>query len=103
MNATYLFYLKNIPAIRFRNRMSNIYKQNLTNHNDVKIGGAVLLKALSDELGISEYEISKLRTPRESMAVSDIILPYITFQSIEMQSLLSWWKQKIIYETKGQF
>ncbi len=103
VNATYLFYLKNIPAIRFRNRMSNIYKQNLTNHNDVKIGGAVLLKALSDELGISEYEISKLRTPRESMAVSDIILPYITFQSIEMQSLLSWWKQKIIYETKGQF
>ncbi len=103
VNATYKFYLKNIDNISFRNRMSKIYKQNLINFNDVKIGGAVLLQALSNHLGISEYDISKMRTFRDSMKISDIILPYISFNSPQMQIFLEWWKEKTIYETKGQF
>ena len=103
VEATYEFYLRNIKSIKFREKMSNMYKYNLSNYNDVKIGGVILLKALSKGMGISEQEIKPMRTKRPSMAVSDIIFNYINFHSIELNTLLNWWKKRIIYKTKGQF
>ncbi len=103
VEATYQFYLKNIDKIKFRNRMSKIYDQNLMNSNDVAIGGAILLKALSDKLGIDAHTINKMRTYRQSINIGEIILPYTKFESPQMQVFLEWWRNKTITETKGQF
>ena len=103
VEATYQFYLKNIAKIKFRNRMSEIYNQNLTNFNDVKIGETILLSSISDNLKIDKFTVNKMRTHRASIKINEIILPYIKFESPQMRILLNWWKNKIIYETKGQF
>jgi len=103
IDATDTFHTHNIKSIKFREKMSSMYGQDLTNYNDVKIGGTILLKALSKGMRMPEYEIKKMRTHRKSMKVSDIIFDYVSFDSTELNTLLSWWKKRIIYETKGQF
>lgn len=103
VDATSMFYEHSKSKIKFRERMSEIYDVNFTNANDVKIGETILLKALAKGWNKEEREIKKLRTHREFMKVEDIILPYITFNSVEFNTLLDWWKTKTIYQTKGQF
>jgi hypothetical protein len=103
IEATYNFWKENIKSISFRQKMSEIYKVDLTNFNDVKIGGVILLKALSKGMNLPEQEIKQMRTHRTAMNMSDIIVPYVKFESKELNTLLDWWKDKVIFETKGQF
>ena len=103
IEATYQFYLKNIKAINFRDKMSKLYNYDFSNYNDVKIGERILLKAVAKYSGESEYAIQKLRTYRTAMNMSDIIFDYISFDTKELNILLDWWKDKVIFETKGQF
>ena len=103
IEATYNFWLENVKSVNFRKKMSKIYNTDLTNFNDVKIGGVILLKALSRGMKLSEFEIKQMRTHRTAMNMSEIILPYINFESVELNTLLNWWKDKVIFETKGQF
>ena len=103
VHATYLFYKECKSAISFRERMSELYNINLTNANDVKIGEEILISALSNKLGWERDEIKKMRTYRDAMEIAEIVLSYISFSSIELNSFLQWWKTKVITETKGQF
>ena len=100
IEATYKFFLESLDKIKFRIRMGEIYDLDLTNYNDVKIGEMILLKELEKTMGDS---IRKMRTPRSSMDMKDIILPIISFESKEFNTLLTWWKDKVITQTKGQF
>ena len=52
---------------------------------------------------VDEYTNKKMRTYRERMLMSDIIFPYINFKTTPFITLLDWWKNKEITETKGQF
>lgn len=100
---TFYFFGFNSDQISFRKKRSKIYNHNFTNYNDVKIGEWVLLNAVAKEMNRDIYEIKQLRTPRDRMEMSDIIYPFINFKTIEGQTLLKWWKNKTIYNTKGQF
>lgn len=99
IEATYQFFLESEDKIKFRKRMGDIYGLDLTNYNDVKIGEMILLKELEKTIP----DIKNMRTPRTVMRMKDIVLPIITFNSVEFNTLLTWWKDKVITQTKGQF
>jgi len=103
VNATTKFYYHNLKGIGFRKKMSKVYLSNFTNVNDVKIGEIILLKAVAKEMNMDEFDVKKMRTIRKMMNMSEIILDYISFESLEFNTLLNWWKDKIIFQTKGQF
>lgn len=71
------------------------------NYSEAKIGEQVFIE-----------ELEKLRpgccakgagTPRDSIALADLILPYINLESPEFQRILDYFKAQVITETKGTF
>jgi len=103
VDATFRFWKENVNKISFRERFSKLYNHDFTNYNDVKIGEQILLDAVSKGMNLSQHEVKKMRTYRKSMNMSDIIFDYIKFETVEFKALLNWWKDKVIFETKGQF
>lgn len=103
VNTTHSFLLENKKSIAFRNRMSHLYKHDFTNYNDVKIGEEILLSAVAKGMDVDKIIVRKMRTKRTIMKMSDIILPYVRFDSIEFKALMDWWKEKEIEKTRGQF
>lgn len=99
VTATEELYLKSIEHIEMREKLSELYGVNFINYNDPKIGETILIKIISertkrDELG---------QTKRESIAIEDVIFPYVRFMTPEFDSVYRWMKKKVIQETKGVF
>lgn len=105
--STVLFYVRTLSEISFREDLSTQYNCNMINHNDTKIGAEVFIHKLEDS-GIPCYEkIAGKRSPRQtirpSIALNDIILPWIDFEFPEFKRILEWFKAQTITETKGAF
>jgi hypothetical protein len=94
---TELFFNESLDMIAFRDELTAKYNRNFLNHNDTKIGKDYFVMRLE------EAGISKGKTPRESIRISDIILPHIHFKKPEFQRVLDWFKAQTITETKGIF
>lgn len=103
IHATYEFYLKTLDKLKFREFISEKYGIDATNYNDTKIGEYILIDKIHKATGWEISKIKNMGTDRESMAIKDLIFPYITFNSVEFNTLVDWWKTKTITETKGQF
>lgn len=89
VKATWEFYLKSLKQIEFRASMGYAWM----NFNDGKIG--------------KEYFIQRMgrtgRTQRDSIALGDVILPYVKFRHPEFQRILDFFKSTTITQTKGVF
>jgi hypothetical protein len=103
VTATYKFYQENLSAINYRQKMSKIHNHSFINYNEVKIGERILLNAVAKAMNKEPYIIKNLRTLRDEINIRDIMLPYIKFKTTPFITLLNWWKEKVITETKGQF
>ena len=71
-----------LDKIKLRKELSKKYNINLTNTNDVKIGGEIFAKLLSKKKKISIWELKQMRTYRSSINLGNIIFPYIEFQCV---------------------
>ena len=103
VDATYNFYLECEDSINFRERMSQLYEIDFTNYNDVKIGEAILIDALSKKMNVEKEVIKSMRTHRNTMSIKDIMVDYVKFYGDALKTFVDWWKTKVITETKGQF
>ena len=103
VDATYNFYLKCRDSINFREKMSEKYNMDFTNYNDVKIGEAILIDALSNKMNVEKDVIKSMRTHRNVMSIKDIMVNYVKFYGDALKTFVDWWKTKVITETKGQF
>ena len=101
--ATYQFYLKSKEKIDLRKDIIKLYDIPCLNFNDVKIGESIFLKLLAKDMGINQWDLNKLRTHRESINFTDIILPYITFNSKPFKDLLYDFKSTVVTKTKDGF
>ncbi len=99
--ATYEFYKKSIEKINLRKSLIKQYGIPCLNYSDSKIGESLILKLYCDKVGANPYEVKKLRSNRLKIALNEIILPYIKFDSKEFNDLLTNFKSKVITETKG--
>jgi len=101
--ATYEFYKKSLPKIELRKSLMNTYNIPCLNWSDSKIGEQLILKLYCDKTDTDTHEVKKLRSDRLKIALNDVILPYITFNSVEFNTLLHTFKQTTINNTKGAF
>jgi hypothetical protein len=106
IQATVDFYHKSVDLIRFREQLTRQYGKNFLNHNDTKIGKDYFIMKLEEaEPGCCFKYVDNKRviqqTPRDSINLGDVILPYVSFNHPEFKRIHNWFKNKTITETKG--
>jgi hypothetical protein len=104
---TAAFLTHTLPMIEFRDELSAKYGRDFTNHNDTKIGKDYFVMKL-EESGIPCFEHTTGRrkprqTIRPTIALNDVILPWVNFNRPEFQAVLDWLRAQTITETKGVF
>lgn len=93
VSATREFALKSTDIINLRLSQDSQYPYlNLLNKSDSSVGETLFLHLLSEEMKIDKKELRLLRTNRGSMAVKDLILPFIKFETSEFNSVLEFYK-----------
>ena len=103
------FYYHTLPAIRFREALSAKYGRNFLNHNDTKIGKDYFIMRLEQDAPGSCYCVGAdgrrepRQTVRESIALRDVIFPWIKFKRPEFTAIQDWLAAQVITETKGVF
>lgn len=105
---TLKFYKHSEEALDLRESLSKEFGFDCTNFNDGKIGKQLFISSLEKEKPGSCYLQTNHgrkinQTKRNSIKINDCIVPYVKFNRPEFQALLSWFKNRVITETKGVF
>lgn len=95
--ATNEFYACSRDRINMRASLAKEFKLDLLNANDPKIGSDIFISLMSED----NKDIRNQRTHRESIKLSECVLPWIKFDSPEFSELLANIKSTVISETKG--
>jgi hypothetical protein len=96
VKATTKFFKHSLEAISFREKLSLEFGENMMNYSDTKIGKRYFIRNLEDKLGKDIcYKDGKPRqTIRNYINFSQIIFPYIKFQTPQLQALLEYLKKQ---------
>ncbi len=105
---TLRFYNHSVGMIEFRESLTVKYGINFLNANDTKIGKDYFIHQLELQNPGCCYNTSgkgkKIRqTIRNSIAINDVIFPYVKFDRPEFNAVLDWFRKQVITETKGVF
>jgi len=108
VDETQKFYLETVKQIEFRQYLSEKYNRNFMNHNDTKIGKDFFIMEMEKAVPGSCYlrlnGVRRMRqTLRPTIAINDVIFPYISFEQEGFNRILHWLRQQVITETKGVF
>lgn len=93
--ATWSFYQRSTKEIAFRESLGPQY----INYNDTKIGKTIFV----DKLHAANIQTKGMGSPRSSIALGELIFPYVRFEHPELNRILNWFKEQTITETKGVF
>ena len=107
VTATDKFTDRTLDKIKLREELSETFGKNMMNMSDVKMGETILVTEM-EKHGIKCYEYIdnkkvKRQTIRESIDINAVILPYIKFDNLAFQQIESYFRSKVITETKGVF
>ena len=105
--ATDLFLGYSLDIIETRRKLGEKFDTDMINCSDVKMGEKILVHEI-EKAGLPCYEKvggrrQKRQTQRDSIDLSAVIFPYVSFERPEFQAVLSHLKAKVITETKGVF
>ena len=105
--ATLDFYERSKPDVNLREGLTRSFGLNFMNMSTVKIGETLLVKEM-EKHGVNCYTYEgsrkvKKQTIRESLALAEVIFPYIAFERPEFQRIHKWLSEQTIRETKGVF
>jgi len=93
-----------MQALEFRNNMSTMLGKDCTNFSDIKIGKEVFVDRLEAKSpGVCYDNYKPRQTPRSSIALGEVILPYVKFEQPEFIRIQQWLSEQVITETKGVF
>lgn len=87
-----------MPALSFRAGMINQFGLDVLNWNDTKIGAKILETRLGPDL-CYRWENGKRhirQTPRQRIALGEIIFPYIEFNHPEFQRVLNYMREQVL-------
>lgn len=87
--------------VLLRKQLTNEYNIPLYSASEPRISKELFGMFLSKKLSIKLSELKQLRTPRPHITLAEVILPYIKFNTMEMNSLLKFMQSKVITQTKG--
>lgn len=96
VKATSKFFNFSKDAISFREELSLEFNENMMNYSDTKIGKRYFIRKLEDKFGKEIcYKDGKPRqTIRNFINFSEIIFPYIKFQTPQLQALVDYLKKQ---------
>lgn len=87
--------------LMLRKNLSQEYGINLYSASETRIAKELFAHFLCQKLNIKKYELKKMRTMRPFIYLGECIFPYIEFKTPEFQELLTFFKGKVVTETKG--
>ncbi len=89
--------------IALRQTLTKEYGIDLYSASEPRISKELFLYFLEQRTGISKSQLKTLRTPRPYIVLADCILPSISFQTPEFNSVLDYFRTKVITSTKDGF
>lgn len=89
--------------IALRQTLTKEYGIDLYSASEPRISKELFLHFLEQRTGISKADLKTLRTPRDYIVLADCILPYIQFETPEFNSVLDYFRTKVITSTKDGF
>lgn len=92
VDSTEDFFIKIMFETKLRQTLSEKYTLNLMNASEPRLAKEIFAKFLSEEMKIDKWDLKQLKTPRDLIAVNDIIFPYVSFDTPEFQKLLETFK-----------
>lgn len=100
------FFRYCMKSVVLRDKLSNKFGKDFTNHNDTKIGKDYFIMRLEENRKGTCWDYSSSprkpkQTIRPTIALGDIILPCVKFEHPEFKRILTWFQQRVIDETKG--
>ena len=105
VKSTKEIYNRSHSQVKLRKELTKEYGINLYSASEPRISKEIFGYFLTQKLGIPKRDLKQMRTYRETIKVSDIILPYISFTSLEFKVLLDRFKSLEVnaYNLKGSF
>ncbi len=101
VNSTMAMFHKLRNEINMRSAISATYNVNVMNEADSGIANKLLNKLYAEKTGQPQYAFYKLGTERDTMALSDIIHPGISYKSPSMQKFVRELRTKTVgFESK---
>lgn len=101
--ATRLLFNKTKEAIAFRDHLTNKYKRNFTNYSDVKCGEQVLIQEMEAvKPGCCYLGKEPIQTHRDTIPLTDIILPTVAFERPEFQAVLDHFRAFTVTDTRDK-
>jgi hypothetical protein len=88
VQSTKEIFNRSVSQIKLRKELTNKYGINLYSASEPRISKELFAFYMSEKLRIEKREIKSMRTYRTVIKLSDIILPYVKFESLEFKSLL---------------
>jgi len=82
------FYEMCADKIKLRKEIKKKYKLDVINKSDVVIGESIFLKYLSDAMDTPVQELKQIRGRRTDVPIKDIIFPYVSFKTKELNNIL---------------
>lgn len=87
VRSTKEIYNRSKSQIELRKELTKTYNINMFSASEPRISKEIFGYYLSQNLNIPKKDLRQMRTYRDSIKISDIILPYISFISDEFKSL----------------
>jgi hypothetical protein len=97
VKTTLELYKRSFKMITMRNDLTKEFNIDVNNFPNAKIGEYIVLKLLSDKIGMSIDSLKKCRTVRSQIVVKDILLKQIKFESNPFKNVLSFY-ESLIYK-----
>ena len=92
VQSTKEIFKKSESQIKLRKELTKKYGINLYSASEPRISKELFAYYMSEKLNIQKKDIKNMRTYRSVIKLSDIILPYVKFESPEFKSLLERFK-----------
>ncbi len=101
VKSTKEIYKASKEQLALRKSLTQEFGINLFSASETKIARELFAHFLSERTGIKKQDLKKLRTIRDYVSLNDCILPYISFENKCFQDLHTFFKGKVVKETKG--
>lgn len=101
VDSTEQVYLRCVKDLELRKEIESVWGIDCYSQDGMTLGVNILAKEYCDATGLTVADLKELGTPRGEMFLKDIILPWISYDTPELQDFLNMLKGKSIVNTKG--
>lgn len=96
VDSTLAFFERIKFETELRLKLGKEYKKHLVNAPEPRMAREIFGKFLCDEMGIPYSELKEMKTLRDSVALKDVIFPYVKFHTPQLQKVLEDFRKVVV-------